>query len=425
MINAKIEKLVFGGQGLGRVDNKVVMAFNALPGEEVEIDVISEKKNFIEGIARNVIVPSPDRIEPEEDHFLSCSPWQVLSWDAENRWKKEICRDVFRRIGGFEIDDDIEIVSGSDQYHYRNKIEYNFTSDENGQLSLALFNRGTHEKSAVNMCKLAQPAINRAVEKVFQWLLAEGAHINYLKNIIAACDDSGRVIVTLYLIRKFAFTAYPELDDCLAGLRTVLVDQRPQGKRSKKLLHQYGQQVLCSKIKDSIINYSPSGFFQVNPPVFGKAVDAISGFLDENMPLLDFYSGAGAISLPLSSRFSQCTLVDSDNSSINWARRNIKNLKIKNCEAIKAPAESITDKIESGLIALFNPPRAGLHRKLIQKLLAEKPPRIIYLSCNPSTQARDLKLLGEVYKILFVRLYNFYPRTPHVESLAILDRSVD
>jgi 23S rRNA (uracil1939-C5)-methyltransferase len=422
MINAKIEKLVFGGQGLGRVDNKVVMAFNALPGEEVEIEVIREKKNFIEGIASNIIVPSPDRIEPEEDHFLSCSPWQILSWEAENRWKKEICRDVFRRIGGFDVDDDIELVTGSDQYHYRNKIEYNFISDENGLLALAMFNRGTHVKSAVGLCKLAQPSINKAVDKVFQWLLAEGAHINYLRNIIAACDDSGRAIVTLYLTRKFAFTEYPEVDDCLGGLRTVLLDDRPQTKSSKKLLHQYGQQVLSGKINDTIINYSPAGFFQVNPPVFEKAVDAISGFLDEKMPLLDFYSGAGAISLPLASKFSRCTLVDIDSSSINWAKRNIKNLDINNCEAVTAPSESMLDKIESGVIALFNPPRAGLPRKIVDKLLAEKPVRIIYLSCNPSTQARDLKLLSDSYKISFQKLYNFYPRTPHVESLAVMDR---
>ncbi|MCP2520880.1 hypothetical protein NLD30_10625, partial [SCandidatus Aminicenantes bacterium Aminicenantia_JdfR_composite] len=124
-IKTRIEKLVFGGQGLGKHESKVVLAWNALPEEEVEVEIYKNKKTYSEGIAISILNQSPYRVEPEEEHFLSCSPWQILSWEQENIWKKKIAEETYIRIGDLSELPDFEIISDSEnQFNYRNKMEY-------------------------------------------------------------------------------------------------------------------------------------------------------------------------------------------------------------------------------------------------------------------------------------------------------------
>ncbi|MFZ2189463.1 MAG: methyltransferase, partial [Candidatus Magasanikiibacteriota bacterium] len=147
----------------------------------------------------------------------------------------------------------------------------------------------------------------------------------------------------------------------------------------------------------------------------------IGKFLDKAKSVVDFYSGVGAIALPLHDKYKSAVLVESNEEAVEYAKENIILNKINNCEAQLSPAEKIVDLITKDKIIIFDPPRAGLHEDVVKQVLATLPERIIYLSCNLSTQARDIKLLSEKYQVKFLKLYNFFPRTPHVEGLCVLE----
>ena len=144
MEKVTIEKLVFGGQGLARKDGRVYFVWNALPGEEVEVEITKKKKNFCEGIARKIIKASPLRVEPKEAHFLACSPWQIMSFDSENDWKKKIALETYLRFRALDKEQNIEIEAGDKDYGYRNKIEYRALYAD-GQLKLAFYGRETNQ----------------------------------------------------------------------------------------------------------------------------------------------------------------------------------------------------------------------------------------------------------------------------------------
>ncbi|MBI2444104.1 MAG: TRAM domain-containing protein, partial [Candidatus Magasanikbacteria bacterium] len=135
-----IEKLVFGGAGLGRIGERVAFVWGTLPGEEVEFRKTKKKRNFVEGTLTQVITPSPHRLPPRDDHYLSCSPWQTMAYEEELRWKKLIAAETYRKIGGIELPD-TELVTDGREYGYRNKMEYNFIADQAGNLSFAFHAR--------------------------------------------------------------------------------------------------------------------------------------------------------------------------------------------------------------------------------------------------------------------------------------------
>jgi tRNA/tmRNA/rRNA uracil-C5-methylase (TrmA/RlmC/RlmD family) len=188
-----------------------------------------------------------------------------------------------------------------------------------------------------------------------------------------------------------------------------------------KLCLQQGQSFLLAELLGKKLKFGLLSFFQVNIPLFNLALDDIARFLDKDKELVDFYSGVGAIGLPLSGFCQKVHLVDNNEEAIAYARDNIALNKISNAEATCLPAEKITELITGDRIIIVDPPRAGMHKKVVEELLLKKPPRIIYLSCNLSTQARDIELLQESYDLKLVKLYNFFPRTPHIEALIVLE----
>jgi 23S rRNA (uracil1939-C5)-methyltransferase len=155
-------------------------------------------------------------------------------------------------------------------------------------------------------------------------------------------------------------------------------------------------------------------------PIFRQALRDIYSFLTNNEKIVDFYSGVGLISLPIAAKNKKITLVDVNREAIEFARENIKINNLTNCEAVCSSAESVVDFITSDKTIIFDPPRAGLDKIIIERIIEMLPEKIIYLSCDPATQARDLGKLKDFYNIKFFKLYNFFPRTPHIESLIIL-----
>lgn len=419
----KIEKLVFGGQGLGKFEGKTAFVWNALPGEEVEADLIKKRKNILEAVAINILKPSPDRVKNREGHFLACSPWQILEFEKENYWKKEIAKETYIKFAELKKNLKLDIVSDEKQYEYRNKIEYSFTLDLENNISLAFFIRGKHKLDAIKNCELASREINETAKKILDWINFNKIEIRSLKSLIIRSNKKGETIAALFIKDVLTFENYPELDKDLIGFTLYFSIPQSPASVPTQVLYSIGQDFLVEEINKVKLKYSALSFFQVNVPIFELALKDIEPFLDKKREVMDFYSGSGAISLPLHKKFKSAILVDNNEESINLAKENIELNKIKNCQAEFSPAERIVDLIEKNKIIIFDPPRVGLHYKVIDKVLEVQPRRIIYLSCNLSTQARDIKLLSREYKISFLKLYNFFPRTPHIEGLCVLDKN--
>lgn len=455
MNSVKIEKLVFGGAGLGRLDDgRVVFVWNALPGEEVEFELIKKEKTHWEAVATKILQQSPARLEPKEPHFLSCSPWQIMTLEEEKKWKMEMASETYKKIGGFDCE--LEIVGDENVWGYRNKMEYSFAMNlplvgggkegvfggvierphprpplqGEGNISLSFFERGKRVHQCIEQCELANPEINRVAKLVLNWINEHKIPLRSLKAMILRSNLKNEVIVALFIKDKLEFKDFPVLDKNFVGFQLYYSTHKSPASVPTALLHKAGQDCLVENIFGTSLKYGIFSFFQINIPVFEMALKDIGGFLDKNKSVVDFYSGVGSISLPLLNLYKDAVLVDNCAEAIGFAKENLtdpsRSLPYEGragvgLEAVCMPAERMTELITSDRIVIVDPPRAGLHEKVVKRLLEQKPARIIYLSCNLSTQARDIKLLSEVYKVVFTKLYNFFPRTPHVEGLCVLE----
>ena len=203
-ITTTAAKLVFGGQALAEYEGKKIFIWNALPGEKVEATIYKNKSSYAEAIATKIISSSPHRIPPQEKHYLSCSPWQILTWEEEMRWKSEISRDIFERIGNHRLSQPLDIKGNKKNiYHYRNKMEYSFWFREVGEkdeeLSLAFFERGKHRRIAIKPCLLGSHAINETAMDILKHLIAYKFPLRSLKSLIVRSNDEGETIAALFV----------------------------------------------------------------------------------------------------------------------------------------------------------------------------------------------------------------------------------
>ena len=177
-------------------------------------------------------------------------------------------------------------------------------------------------------------------------------------------------------------------------------------------------------LQDSVLgvnfNYATESFFQINLPVYEQALRDMKKFINISKPTVDLYSGVGSIGLTIGA--GDLTLVEINEPAVKEMQRNITKLgREKTAKAILSPSEKALDFIKKGANLIVDPPRAGMNREVCEKILETEPERVIYLSCNPTTQARDIAILSKKYKIIYARGYNFFPRTPHIENLIILE----
>ncbi len=414
MEEVKIEKIVHGGQGLGELpDGRKVFVWNALPGETVRAEVIKKKRSYAEAIAREVVTGSAERVEPQEENYLATSPWQMMTFEAENGYKAGIVRDLFthEKVTIPEFD---SVVWAEPEWHYRNKMEYSFWGDDDG-LHLALHQRGSHGKQIVAGSKLALPAIDAAANAVLAELNKLSPRAGDLKTIIVRCDQKGNAVAALFTkLESFSKLALPTE---LKGLRVYHSNPKSPASVPTKLLYELGDSGLEDTLLGKVFVYDVDSFFQVNLPIYEKVLGRIAEHTTADP--VDMYAGVGSIGLTVSKE--RAKLVELDPATAAMARINLAASGLEG-EVVEASTEKVLEHIVSDVPVIFDPPRAGLHAKVVERCLEALPPQITYLSCNPATQARDLALLQDAYEITFFEVYNFFPRTPHIETLAVLTK---
>lgn len=421
----KLDKIVGGGQALGELpDGKKVFVWGGLPGETVEIRISKQKRSFAEAIVTKVITASPDRVEPRDSQsYLSTSPWQIMSESAEDHFKAALIEEAFE-LHDVVLPNPIEVYSDSREYEYRNKLEFSWYGHEvDGveTLDLSFFRRGSQGKIPVDGSSLAIPQINQAAVKLRDILRDKQVTARQLKTVIVRADQAGSVAMQLY--SKDASVALEQADyDSLGVQGFELIYSNPQSPASviTKRLQSFGDTTLRDTVLDIEFSYATEGFFQINLPVYQQALTDMRQFVDSTKPVVDMYSGVGSIGLTIGG--DNVTLVELNEHAVREMRNNIETLGL-NATAVHAASEEALDYIAADKTIIVDPPRAGLHDSVVAKLLAEKPARIIYLSCNPVTQARDVMNLcsDKTYGIKHHRGYNFFPNTPHIEHLVVLD----
>lgn len=426
IVTVSLDSIVGGGQTIATMeDGRKLFVWGGLPGETVNVQITKKKSKLAEGYVTEVLTASPERIAAKDsESYLSTSPWQTMEFGAEQHYKSALIEEAFE-LHDIVLPAPITIFSDNREFEYRNKIEFSFWYDtDHDTLDLAFFRRGTHGKITVPGTSLAHPSINHTAQTARDILQARNAEGRTLKTMLVRCDSRGKTVFQLYVKDKdfplFTKEEAAKLPPDNVGFEVIYSNPKSPASVITERLQALGQVSLTDTILGVPFNYATEGFFQINLPVYEQALTDIKQWVEPDKPIVDLYSGVGSIGLTIGG--DNVTLVEINEHAVREMERNIVKLgRIGSAKAVLAPSEKALDHISAEATIIVDPPRAGLHEDVVQKLLETKPARIIYLSCNPVTQARDVMRLAQRYGVRHHMGYNFFPRTPHIEHLVVLD----
>ncbi|MBN2585342.1 23S rRNA (uracil(1939)-C(5))-methyltransferase RlmD [Patescibacteria group bacterium] len=444
-----VDKLVFGGEGLGYFEGRPIFVVGVLPGERVLVVPARVSSKFAKARLLKVVEPSPIRIEPQESQYLSTSPWQIMPVTNQQQFKIDLVKEVFSKFASLPVPD-VELTPSTTEWGYRNKMEFSFAVDEKNQLALAFHQRYSWKIFVIaNKVSIAHPLINEVANKIIAELKGRDIPLSKLKNLLVRYSYyQNKCLAALYVTDE-KFTPFNINLPELSGWLVVYSDPKSPIAKTTEILHQTGSAVLVEKVGDKLFQYGYESFFQINPPSFmlaasrmlelaqphpqslralqsggGEIAAAACGDLamtSGDGVLVDLYAGAGIIGMLLADKYKQVVSVEFDPAGTLAAKANIKLNQLKNVELVggRAEKEGLPSILSGADTVVVDPPREGLHQKVVEKIIEAKPKQLIYLSCNPATQARDWKLLSEKYQATHWELFDFYPQTPHVESLIV------
>lgn len=453
-VNLSIMSVSFGGQGVARIDDFVVFVDGAVAGDTVRAKIYKKKKNFAEAKTLEILIPSPDRTSPRCKYFGTCGgcKMQDVDYPAQLEFKRRNIADVFQRIGGFE-NLSIPLPFGSPKiYHYRNKMEFTFgdrawltdARPDNGQTHFVL---GMHVPKRfdkvldVDACYLQPPLASEIVNWVRAFasksglppysvkshegfwrflVLRQCAHTTGLMVLIITTEENPSLmaVLTNEILKEF-----PQITSLINGISK----KRSQIAFSDYEIRLAGDSVITEKLGRYEFEISSDSFFQTNTlgaEVLYETVLKLAQLKGDEI-VYDLYCGTGSIALFLSGFVKKIIGIELvENAVINANKNKIQN-KVNNCEFISGDMRLVLGQLDHQPDAIVvDPPRSGLHDDVTQALLAIQSPKMVYVSCNPATQARDLAILcKEKYRIQEIQPVDMFPHTYHVENVVSLVRN--
>lgn len=418
-IDVELGQFCFTGQVEGHTETRRVLAWGGLPGEHVLVRERKRKRGTSIGVVEEIFRPSPDRVPPLEDHYICSSPWQVLNPERENEIKHDLVRDWFSQEHGIELPD-FEVV-GDVRVGYRNKLEFGFANTDEG-VSLSFFERGgPGRRMPLESCCLGQKEINEAAQKIVKRCRAAGYESRSLKSLMLRSNQAGEVLAGLY-VRDELPPPFTSLDDLepLVGFRMYLSNPKSPASVVDRVIQDLGLAEIDEYLHGHRFSMTDRSFFQVNIPMFETALSAIRPHVLPDRPVYDLYAGVGTIGINLG--VAGTHFVEIEPECTRQLELNCQRNGLEAPQIITSPAEKAIPEFCRDATLIVDPPRVGLHPKVVKALAESGPDRVIYLSCNPDTQARDLSILMSGYTLTDFQAFNFFPRTPHLETLSILDR---
>jgi 23S rRNA (uracil1939-C5)-methyltransferase len=421
-----IDALAYGGNGVGRHQGKAVFLPWTLPGDRISWRPLKERKNYFEGEVVSLLAAGPGRCEPRCPLFGRCGgcQWQHVTYAQQLSWKQRFLQDALTRHAGL-VDPNVIPTTGSEPpWNYRNRVQFKCQATQAGVV-IGFYRRGSHHVINVEQCPIAHPGINAALDFLRE-LVASAPTPDRIPQLDVGVGDDDSVRVVIHCIGPVAADWLTSISASARQRQYGLFLQ--QGRKSV-LRRLAGQTDLQLRVDQPplILNYGPGGFAQVNSEQNRKLVQAVveAAALRGGEEVLELFCGMGNFSLALARRCRRLVGVEDFPVSIEKARANAALNGISNVSFAVADAAAYLSRRQQPFdLVVLDPPRTGASREVVQSLLQLAPKRIVYVSCDPMTLARDLgPLLGHGYQLLRSHPFDLFPQTYHLESVTLLERS--
>jgi len=420
----------------------VIFLDRGLPGEKVEAIITRQKPRYNQGRVLEIVTKSPERIEPRCSHFGICGgcTWQDLDYERQLYYKKKQVIDCIEHIGKLENVEISDVVGSENVFHYRNKMEFSFNDTGEGQFNLGLHHRGHFDEIFdLEKCYLQIPVADEIVAW-FRGFIQEHnipvynvtSHTGYIRFLmIRTASATGQIMINIVTTDG----DFPEADlmineansrfDKITTILHNINNQKSNVARGEREEILYGDGYITEKLFDFEFRIYANSFFQTNTrqtEVLYKTIFETADFKADDR-LLDLYCGAGTIGLCASPNVADLIGVELEPSAIKAAKQNAELNNIGNAKFYTASVQDFLPEsaeiLKDITLAVVDPPRAGLHPKALKRLIGLDLPRLVFVSCNPSTFARDAaKLVDAGYKIGRVNPVDMFPHTMHIELVA-------
>lgn len=428
-IDLTIEKLVYGNYGLAHYDKLVVFVPYSLPGEKINVKIVSRKKDYAIGQITTLLKASEARVLPPCPIYELCGGchYQHIRYNTQVELKRDILADIFSRIPGISDIETAPLIGSPSEFHYRNRTSLKVKERKKGY-RIGFYQKGSHKLVEVKKCILLQPALNETIEKITCLLKNKDFLTLKIKDInLHYSSTANKVLISIYMRRYDAALIKNLLSNLNASIKKIsgIVIYTP--KKRMVLEADFNTEQLDDGIK---LRISDRSFSQVNWQQNNVMIEKALSFAqikgDEN--ILELYSGIGNFSLPFSKKTKGLLKgIEGSTYSFNDGIYNTNANNIKNCRFFNETAQSGIKKMLDGRmfkrvdILLLNPPRAGAAKDLLKMIKEFSPRKIIYISCDPATLARDIKILcDEDYRLNKIQSFDFFPQTYHIETIAEL-----
>lgn len=452
--NIEIIDIAEEGKGVGRHDELVLFIEKAIPGDVVEVELQRKKKNFAEGRVTSIVKESPYRIEPFCPHFGVCGgcKWQHMSYEAQLKFKQQYVDNVLSRIGKVDTSSMEDILGSEQTTYYRNKLEFTFsnkrwlTSQDEVVTPETLNALGFHVPGRfdkildIKHCYLQQDPSNDLRNSIKEFAVANGIsfydlrqHEGALRNLIIRTSSTGEIMVIVVFaypeegqieqLMDFVAQKFPAITSLL-----YIVNQKRNDTIFDQEIYVYkGRDYIFEEMEGLKFKVGPKSFYQTNSKQAYELYKIAREFADlKGVELVyDLYTGAGTIANFVAKYAKEVVGVEYVPSAIEDAKINSEINGITNTRFYAGDMKDVLTAefvAEHGKpdVVITDPPRAGMHADVVNRILEMEAPKVVYVSCNAATQARDLEMLSAKYEVARIKPVDMFPQTQHVENVVLL-----
>jgi 23S rRNA (uracil1939-C5)-methyltransferase len=393
-VTATVEKLVYGGDALSRVNGQVMLAPFALPGEQIEVETAPGKGKVLRGFRTRVLTASPHRVQPGCEYFGRCGgcQYQHADYAYQVEQKASILRETLARLGSVSFDAEIGIVS-AEPWQYRNRVQLHFEGN-----SLGFRRAESHKLCAITHCPISSPKLNEVI-RVFSDAMKRPEWPRFLRGLEIFTNEADVQLHVTDTTRPLAGRFFSWCAEMIDGIVDDALEYEADGRR---------------------LRVSRGTFFQVNRFLIEALIKEVTAQY-QGETVIDLYAGAGLFSLPFSKRFENVIAVERGSSAYRDLEFNARS-EPKRLSTEQATTEEFLSRlVTTPDLLVADPPRAGLGPEVTAELLRIQAAKLVIVSCDPSTLARDLKVLTAMYDIRRITLIDLFPQTFHFETLVHLE----
>ena len=446
IVESKIKDLAYDGKSVGEIDGKIIFLNGGLPGEIVRARITKTKRNYNVGKVLEIIEKSDERIPAQCSHFDICGgcTWQDLAYERQLYYKRKQIDDCLKHIAKFEMVDLAEIIPAPNQFRYRNKMEFSFNTKSENDFTLGLHRRGRFDEIFnLNECYLTLET-DPEIVKWFRSFVKESGmtvydvieHTGFLRFLmIRHTQNTNQIMINIVTVDGEIKNLDKLIDDIKSKFPEVVTivqninNQKSNISKGEKEFIHYGEGFIEEQILNCRFRIYANSFFQTNSlqteNLYRTAFELLQP--TKNDRLLDLYCGAGTIGLTASEMVDEVVGLEFEPTAIDAARENAKLNDINNATFYTGLAQELlrsNPDILKGISSIItDPPRAGMHKKALKALIEHDHKRLVYISCNPSTFARDARVLVDSgYRLGKVIPVDMFPHTMHIELVSIFER---